>query len=200
MHDQMDDFRLYRIAESQAGYFTAQQAVEAGMTRSTLSHHARRGGRYERVAWGVYRLRQFPTSPHEHVVAAWLSLRDPRAVVSHQSALELHELSDVVADEVHLTVGRTGRWRGGRRGIRLHFPTKPIPASDRITVMGLPVTSVERTIADHAQEGGQPEQVELAVAEALARGLTTRRRLRTATEDRSARVRAALERALDLAP
>ena len=193
------DLQLYRVAESQAGYFTTRQAAEAGMVRSTLSHHARPGGRYERVNWGVYRLRQFPTSPHEHVVAAWLSLRDPKAVVSHQSALELHDLSDVIADEVHLTIGRSGRWRSGRRGVRLHYVARPVPASQRVFVMGLPVTSVERTIVDYAQEGGQPEQVELATAQALVQGLTTRRRLRAVAAGRSKRVQVTIERALDLA-
>ena len=95
MHD-IDHDALYRTAESQAGYFTTQQALAAGMDRSTLRHHARPGGRYERVRRGLYRLRHFPTSPHEHVVAAWLPLRAAEAVVSHESALRLYELSDVI--------------------------------------------------------------------------------------------------------
>ncbi|MGH3499327.1 MAG: type IV toxin-antitoxin system AbiEi family antitoxin domain-containing protein [Nocardioidaceae bacterium] len=72
MSDEVDHDGLYRVAESQAGYFTASQAVAAGMERSTLAHHAHRGGRYERVRRGLYRLRHFPSSPYEHVVAGWL--------------------------------------------------------------------------------------------------------------------------------
>ena len=45
MHD-VDHDHLYATAESQSGYFTAGQALEVGMDRSTLSHHARPGGRY----------------------------------------------------------------------------------------------------------------------------------------------------------
>ena len=63
-------------AEAQAGYFTAQQAVNAGMDRSTLRYHARPGGRYERMRRGLYRLRHFPSSPYEHIMVAWLPLRD----------------------------------------------------------------------------------------------------------------------------
>lgn len=70
---------------------------------STLRHHARPGGRYERVRRGLYRLRHFPTSPHEHVVAAWIPLRDAGAVVSHESALELYELSDVIPSATDLS-------------------------------------------------------------------------------------------------
>lgn len=73
----VDHDALYRQAEAQAGYFTAQQALAASMDRSTLSHHARPGGRYLRLGRGVYRLRHFPSSPHEHVMAAWLPLRRP---------------------------------------------------------------------------------------------------------------------------
>ena len=197
--DMVDHAGLYRVAESQAGLFTARQAADAGMGRTTLSHHAGRDGRFERVARGVYRLRQFPTSPHQHVVAAWLSLRAPDAAVSHASALELHELSDVVADEVHLTVPRSARSRHRRPGLRLHFVSQPVAAGERQRVFGLPVTTVERTIADYAQNAGQPEQIEMAVAQALAQGLTTAGRLQVAAQDRSVRVRGLIERAIEQA-
>src|ERR1700761_3781818 len=115
----VDHDALYRTAEAQARYLNAPQAVEAGMDRSTLHFHARPGGRYERVRRGLYRLRHFPTSPQEHVMAAWLPLRDNGAVVSHESALELHDLSDVIPDAVHLTVPRSERGIRPRAGVRL---------------------------------------------------------------------------------
>lgn len=195
----VDQERLYRVAESQAGFFTARQASDAGMARSTLSQHARPNGRFERVAQGVYRLRRFPTSPHEHVVAQWLSLGDPDAVVSHESALELHDLSDVIADEVHLTVPRSARWRRRRPGMHLHYASRPLAATERQRVLGLPVTTVERTIADYIQDAGQPEQAEMAVAQALRRGLTTASRLREATDGRSERTRKAMAQAIEQA-
>src|SRR3954451_8808494 len=98
----LDHDRLYRQAESQAGYFTAQQAVNAGMDRSTLRHHARPGGRYERGRRRLYRLRHFPSSSYEHVMAAWLPLRDAGAVVSHESAVDLHRLFDVIPNAIRL--------------------------------------------------------------------------------------------------
>lgn len=195
----IDHERLYRVAEAQAGFFTTRQASQAGMTRSTLSHHAGPGRRFERVAQGVYRLRQFPSSPHEHVVARWLSLGGPDAVVSHASALELHDLSDVIADEVHLTVPRSARWRRRRPGTHLHFASQPVAAHEQQHVLGLPVTSVERTIVDYIQDAGQPEQAEMAVHQAIAKGLTTAPRLRAAAAERSGRVRELIERAIEQA-
>jgi predicted transcriptional regulator of viral defense system len=195
MSDKIDHDGLYRLAESQAGYFTAEQALEAGMDRSTLLHHARPGGRYERVRRGLYRLRYFPSTPHEHIVAAWLDLPAP-AVVSHESALELYELSDVIPNAVHITLPREKRGQRPKPGVRFHVLTNP-PGPDEIRrVDGVLATSPERTIVDSLEAGTQPEQIELAVRQALQRGLTTPRRLRTAATNRPARVRRFIDRLL----
>jgi predicted transcriptional regulator of viral defense system len=191
---------LYRLAEAQAGYFTAQQAVHAGMDRSTLRHHTKPGGRFERVRRGLYRLRHFPSSPHEHVMAAWLPLRDAGAVVSHESALELHGLSDVIPDVVHLSLPRSERGQRPRAGVRLHTLNHPPREVEVRSVAGLPVTNPERTIVDALETGAQPEQIEMAIRQALERGLTTPRRLRAAASSRSARVRKFIERSLDGVP
>lgn len=200
MHDGIDHDGLYRLAESQAGYFTAGQALGAGMDRSTLRHHARSGGRYERVRRGLYRLRHFPTSPHEHVVAAWLPLRGAGGVVSHESALELYELSDVVPDAVHISLDRAKRGQRPRPGVRIHSLERPPGASETREVSGVPATTPERSIVDALESGYQPEQIELAIRQALERGLATRRRLRAEASERSARVRALVERATAGAP
>ena len=194
MHDIPDHDVLYRQAESQAGYFTARQAAEAGMDRRTLSHHARPGGRFERVAHGLYRIRLFPTDPLEHIVAGWLGLGVPEAFVSHESALEVFDLSDVIADQVHITIPREKRRRHARRGVRVHTTTKPLNQRDARRVHGVPVTSPERAIVDALEAGGQPEQLELAVSQAVERGLTTAARLRRAARDRGPRVRGQIER------
>jgi predicted transcriptional regulator of viral defense system len=193
----VDHDALYRAAEAQGGYFTAPQAVEAGMDRSTLSFHARPGGRYERVRRGLYRLRHFPSSPYEYVMAAWLPLRGAGAVVSHESALELLELSDVIPEAVHLTVPRSERGLRRRDGVRLHTAEHPPGANQIQTISGLPVTSPERSIVDALGSGAQPEQIEMAIGQALERGLITPSRLRRAAEARSPRVRQFLGRRLD---
>lgn len=196
----VDHDGLYRQAEEQAGYFTAQQAVNAGMDRSTLRHHARPGGRYERDRRGVYRLRHFPASPYEHVMAAWLPLRDAGAVVSHQSALELHELSDLIPDAVHLSLPRSERGQRRRAGVRLHTLNRPPKKAEVREVAGLPVTNPERTIVDALEAGAQPERIETALGQALERGLTTPRRLRAAAATRPARVQRFVERRLEGEP
>lgn len=175
--------RLYALAEGNAGYLTARAAADAGLARSTLSHHARPGGRLVHVARGLYRLRDFPSSPHEHIVAGWL--RTPPsadAVVSHESALELDDLSDLIADEVHVTVPRT-RHRKQIEGVVVHVTTFPVTRRERRTVLGIPVTTADRTIIDVLRSTGMTEQLDAATKQALRRGLTTKRRLRATAEE-----------------
>lgn len=198
--DAIDHDGLYRLAESQAGYFTAGQAIAAGMDRSTLRHHARPGGRYERVRRGLYRLRHFPSSPYEQVVAAWLPVRGAGGIVSHESALELYELSDVIPTSIHISLRREKRGQRPRDGVRFHTPKRPPGPSEVRTVRGVPVTSPERSIVDSLEAGTQPEQIEMAIRQALERGLTTPRRLRAAAEDRATRVREFVERVLTGVP
>lgn len=189
----VDHDLLYQLAEEQGGYFTTQQAVEAGMDRSTLRYHARPGGRFERSRRGLYRLRHFPTSPTEHIVAAWLPLRPAGAVVSHVSALELYELSDVIPDVVHVSVPRSKRGQRPRDGVSIHTITETLEPDQVRVVSGLRVTSPERALVESLEGGAQPDQIEMGIREALDRGLTTPRRLRDEAASRSSRTRRLIE-------
>jgi predicted transcriptional regulator of viral defense system len=168
---------LYALGESQGGYLTAQQAVDAGVARSTLTYHARGGGMLQRVGRGVYRLRRFPSAPHEHVIPVWLGLSRAHAVVSHVSALELLGLTDLMADGVHVTLPRSKRGTTIPDRVRAHFTDRPIQGQDRRRVQGIPITGVERTIVDVVRSDGWSEQVDLAVRQSLSRGMTTLPRL-----------------------
>lgn len=168
--------RLYEIAEPQGGFIAARQAVDAGIPRSTLSYHATEGEALERVARGVYRLRRFPTPPHAHVIASWLALARADAVVSHESAAELLEITDLIPDVVHVTVPRSKRGLRTPAGVRVHFSDRPIER--RREVLGVRVTGAERTIADMLRSDGWTEQSDLGVRASIDRGLTTPRRLR----------------------
>lgn len=92
-----DRSRLFDLASGQAGYFTTKQAAESGYSRALLAYHAK-AGTFVRVRRGLYRLREYPPSPREHVLAAWLAVGKGNAVVSHESALDILELSDVIPD------------------------------------------------------------------------------------------------------
>jgi predicted transcriptional regulator of viral defense system len=173
---------LYQIAEDQAGYFTAKQAAEAGYYRQRLYDLARRG-QFIRVQHGIYRLTRFPASQFEDLFVARLRA-GPSSVISHDSALAVYDLSDVLPSEIHVIIPRTGSRR--RKGIRLH--THQLQADEITKREGLKVTTPERTVADMITSGLAYELVKQAVAEALQRGLTTKTRLLEQANRHSRRV------------
>jgi predicted transcriptional regulator of viral defense system len=177
---------LFEVASGQAGYFTTAQAGSAGFSRALIRHHVRTG-RVIHVARGLYRLRDYPSTPREEVVAAWLRLA-PKAVVSHESALDILGLSDVIPDAIHLTVPRTFRKLTQTPGVTVHTTVRPVRPSDIVTRDGLRLTNAARTIADVAESGLAPDQVQRAVGSAIERGLSTTRQLRAAASDRGRRV------------
>jgi hypothetical protein len=69
-----------------------------------------------------------------------------------------------------------------------------IDRRDRRLVLGIPVSSVERTLVDMLRSDGWTEQTDLAVRQALRRGLTTRWRLEAALPSKW---RARLDGAID---
>jgi predicted transcriptional regulator of viral defense system len=144
----------------------------------------------------LYRLRDFPASLHEEVVMAWLAAGRDEAVVSHQSALDLLDLADVIPDSVHLTVPRSRRGLAVPPGVVVHTTTRPLALKEIVTLDGLPLTAAARTIVDVAEAELAPDQVERAVANALARGLTTEAELRAQACARSGRVTDRIDGAL----
>jgi predicted transcriptional regulator of viral defense system len=192
--------RLFGLASEQGGYFTAAQAGRCGFSKPLLAHHARAGGRFVRVRHGLYRFREYPSSSREEVVAAWLTVGRSSAVVSHESALDLLDLSDVVPDAVHLTVPRSQRYRRRTPGIAVHTTTRPLRPRDVVVRDGIRVTSADRSIMDAAERGTAPDQIARAVTQALERGMTTESRLLAAARDRSRRVERVVRDALQQGP
>lgn len=132
-------------------------------------------------------------------MAAWLSL-GPDAVVSHESALELFGLGTIIPNSIHLTVPRSRRYAPSLPGVTVHTTTRPIPPPDRMIREGLPITTPARAIVDAVAAHIDPAQVNMAVAQALMRGLATREELETHAADRNARVRRIIACALAQAP
>ena len=178
------------------GYFTRRQALECGLSDVQLFYHSQTG-RFGRVHQGVYRLRDYPSSSLEPVVAAWLAVGREKTVVSHESALELHNLSDVIPIAIHLTVSRTSHNLPKLPGVRIHTTTRPSIPTDFVWRDGIRVTSVSRSILDSAEKGTAPEQIDMAIRQAIERGWTTSNRLLDASTQRSLRVRRLVEQAID---
>jgi predicted transcriptional regulator of viral defense system len=193
-----DHAGLFAVASGQHGFFTAAQARECGFRPDLLSHAVKRG-KYIRVHRGVYRFRDYPSYHREEVVAAWLAAGKDHAVVSHESALDLLELSNVIPNAIHLTVDRAHRYLKPTPGVILHTTTRPLEPSDITVRDGIRMTSPARTIVDAAELGTDPAQIELAVRQALGRRQTSKSRLVRVASDRPLRIRTSTENAIELA-
>jgi predicted transcriptional regulator of viral defense system len=164
--------RLYETALAQEGHFTTQQALDAGYSSQLLMKYLN-SGKIIRVRRTVYRLKHFPPGQQEDLVALWL-WSDRAGVFSHETALMLHELSDVLPARAHLTV--PAKWRRRRLqvpdGVVLHYAD--VPKRDRAWVGAVPVTSPARTLADCAADYVSPDFLSSAISQALARGMVSR--------------------------
>ncbi len=152
-----------------------------------LAHYAR-SGEFIRERRGVYRFRDYPSSPWAHIQAACLASGPSDAVVSHESALELLGLSDVVPHTVHLTVPRHRRGRQTPPGATIHTARHPPAPAEVVERDGFRVTAPARSIADAAAWGTAPDQIVAAIGDALERGMATAEDLRTAARRRGRRV------------
>jgi predicted transcriptional regulator of viral defense system len=168
---------LFSLAISQGGYFTAKQAKEAGYDYPHIEYHTT-AGNFERVDHGLYRLAKIPHGEDDEFIrlALWSRNRreEPQAVVSHDTALVLHELSELLPNKVHLTVPPSFR-KGAPAGCVLHKAT--LLPEDMEPRQGFRVTTPLRTILDVSADRVSQEQLEKAVTEALERGLVSRPKL-----------------------
>ncbi len=169
---------LFEIVEGQQGYFTAKQATEAGYQPGSQAHHVK-SGNWVRVERGIYRLARFPQSPDEQLViyALWSRNRagNPEGVYSHQTALSIHELSDVNPAKLHMIVPVAFRRRTKTpKSLVLHRAT--LAKGDVQQLQGFAVTRPLRAIADLATaESVSRDIIEQALREGRRRGLITNR-------------------------
>ncbi len=177
---------LFEVASGQEGLFTTVQAADAGYSPQLLQKHLR-AGRVQRVRRGVYRLVHFPPGDHEDLAAVWL-WSDRAGIFSHETALFLHGLSDVLPSRVHLTL--PGSWQARRfrvpRGVVLHHAD--VAKDERAWVGPVPVTAPRRTLADCIAAGVAPDLLEQAIEQAASRGVVPRAavaELRRAAEARA---------------
>jgi predicted transcriptional regulator of viral defense system len=193
--------KLYDLAASQGGFFTARQARDAGYADNVHPYHVR-SHNWIRAARGVYRLAQFPlhSRPDLMVWQLWSRNRhdEHQGVFSHATALTLYELSDVMPAKLDMTVPPGLRRMAAIPAVlRLHHAR--LTERDVETADAVRVTTPLRTLLDVIAEGAiAPELQAQAVDQALRRGLVMRRQLETARV--STRARQRIDRVLKQIP
>jgi predicted transcriptional regulator of viral defense system len=181
---------LTRIARHQAGYFTAAQALHAGYSYPSQRYHTQRGD-WVRIDRGIYRLPEWPATQHEDL-ARWTLWSRGRGVVSHETALAVHELGDVMPARVHLIVPPGFRSRS--QAVVLHEAL--LDESDIEQFEGFAATTPLRSILDSAASGLEVDQLARVISDALDRGLVTIGSLRVRADEFGPAAALAIERAL----
>jgi len=165
--------QIFDIAADQFGYVTTAQARLEGVDGRTLVMMAQRGA-LDRISRGVYRLSHFPETRWDHFMAALMWSTPTPAVLSHESALEVFEISDVNPQKVHVTVPSTYRVR---RQVppQLIVHRADLGEGDKTVFRGLTVTSPERTIRDCHDAAMGRALVSQAISDAEREGLISRK-------------------------
>ncbi|NGX54579.1 MAG: hypothetical protein KR126chlam2_00192 [Chlamydiae bacterium] len=165
---------LYEVADRQQGFFTAKQAEGCGYSRSNF--HLRLGsGEWTQEGRGIYRLGRYPVTERPELVfwSLWSRNRKdiPQGVWSHETALDIHDLSDVMPAKMHLTVPPSFRRRiETPQVLCLHYST--LSKTDFEDRQGFRVTAPLRTLMDVVTVGTVADNfISQAIRQAMQRGL-----------------------------
>ena len=141
---------LLELAHGQYGYVGVQDARELGIDPVLLRLMHQRGV-LDRVAQGLYRVPTVPSTALDQYMEAVLWTRT-EAVLSHDTALDLHDLCDINPARIHLTVPAAYRLRREMPGMyQLH--RRHLDPVDITRHEGIPIVTVRRAIADGIETG-----------------------------------------------
>lgn len=160
---------LAELAADQYGLFTLQDARSVGYEPNTVAQMARRG-RLERLSQGVYRIAFLPAGALGSYMEAALWPVGVRGVLSHDTALDLWDVSDVNPSKVHITVPRAHRpQRQVPKGYVIH--RGDLPEDEIAAIEGIPVVTLALAVEQCAAEHLAPDLLEQAVRTGRAHGL-----------------------------
>jgi very-short-patch-repair endonuclease len=175
-----ESVELRALLEKQCGVLSRRQAVRLGVPSTFIDSQLRRG-RWVGLEQGVYATFTGPPS-WEALLWSALLRAGPRVALSHQTAAELHGLTDKRSRLIHVTVPAPQRI-APITGVLLHhsrafYGTVQPSASP-------PRTRVEDTVLDLAQVAASFDDAFGWLSRALGRRLTTADRIRAALDSRS---------------
>lgn len=88
----------------------------------------------------------------------------------------------------HADYGQSHPYKPRLPGVQIHTTTRPIERRDTVVREGIRITGPQRTNLDSAEAGTGPEQIEMAVRQAVRRGLVDPEELLDNAKERGGRV------------
>jgi predicted transcriptional regulator of viral defense system len=159
---------LAEIAVDQHGYVTARDAKRHGVDPHRLVEMERRGT-VERVGHGIYRVPMIAPTGLEQLMEATLWPRG-EGLLSHETALDLHQLCDINPAKIHITVPRAHRvTREVPPLYTIH--RRDLAEAERTRHEGIPVVTPGRAILDGIEAHLRADLLRQAIETAERRGL-----------------------------
>lgn len=160
---------LAETAADQFGLVTIDDAREVGYEAKTLAKLAGRG-QLERISRGVYRVPFMPGGGMQAYMAAALWPQGIQGVLTHDTALDLWDVSDVNPDKIHITVPRGHRpQRAIPRAYVIH--REDLDPAEVTAIEGIPVVKLTPALRQCVQEHLGRDLLEQATRHGRARGL-----------------------------
>jgi predicted transcriptional regulator of viral defense system len=160
--------QLHELATEQYGYVTTRDAAHLGLPEHALRQVADWGG-MARVAFGVYRFDDIPTTGRDSFMEAVLIVGDG-AFLMADAVLALHDLA--LVNPSRLRVGVPRRFRKNVPPT-LEVIWRVVPATDLEVFEHIPCTTVARALVD-SMGIVMAERLRDAAREAADRGLLRR--------------------------
>jgi very-short-patch-repair endonuclease len=169
--------------DAQSGVADRSQALQAGYSRRAMAHRLK-SAKWRRVQRGVYATF---TGPVHREARLWAALRraGPGAMLSHETAAEVHGLTDKPSAKIHITV-RPNRHPAHYRpitGVVIHRSAQSQPA--RLPEWELPRTRIEDTVLDLVATARTFDEAYSWISRALSEHLVSVGMLREAMGGRS---------------
>lgn len=163
---------LYEIAEDNYGFLTVEDARHLGIRPQRLSEMARRGS-LRREGLGLYRLDPFPAHELDGYRKATLWTYGVEGVLSHETALELYDLSDVNPAKIHITVPKHYRLRRRATPPAYRFHHEDLNAGEATRHEGLPIVTPAKAIRQCQAAHLRRDLLRQALEDAREQGLLT---------------------------
>jgi hypothetical protein len=170
---------LRYVARNQSGVVSRSQAMRAGLSPDIIKFRIS-SKRWTQLYPGVYATFTGPPSRNARLWAAVL-LAGSGAVLSHETAAELHRLADKASQTIHLTIPSQRRVRAAA-DLCLHRSARAVEVAQAHAYP--PRTTVEETVLDLTQTAKSFDDVCGWVTRAVARELTDEARLNAAMTKR----------------
>jgi hypothetical protein len=169
--------------DAQSGVADRSQALRAGYSRRAMAYRLK-SAKWRRVQRGVYATF---TGPVHREARLWAALRraGPGAMLSHETAAEVHGLTDKPSAKIHITVspGRHPARHKPIKGVVIHRSDQSRPA--RLPEWKLPRTRIEDTVLDLVTTADTFDEAYSWISRALSERLVTADMLREALSTRS---------------